>query len=102
MYAIRSYYEKLGEMMQLEADRMRHLNVDPKEFEQEIKVVMEERRMRTEDDPDAKLFEQMNATAFLVHPYRRPIIGWMDDLQNMTAANLKAWYDTWYVRNNFV
>ena len=92
--------EKLPEMMQLEADRMRHLNVDPKEFEQEIKVVMEERRMRTDDNPQSKLFEQMNAVAFQAHPYRRPIIGWMNDLENMSAADAKAWYDTWYVPNN--
>ncbi|MDR2837986.1 MAG: insulinase family protein [Azonexus sp.] len=92
--------EKLGEMMQLEADRMRHLNVDAKEFAQEVKVVMEERRMRTEDNPQAKLFEQMNATAFQVHPYRRPIIGWMGDLEAMTAADAKAWYTAWYVPNN--
>jgi zinc protease len=92
--------EKLGEMMQLEADRMRHLNVDPKEFEQEIKVVMEERRMRTDDNPQSRLFEQMNAVAFQAHPYRRPIIGWMNDLENMSAADAKAWYDTWYVPNN--
>ncbi len=92
--------EKLAEMMQLEADRMRHLNVDAKEFEQEIKVVMEERRMRTDDNPQAKLFEQMNAVAFQAHPYRRPIIGWMSDLETMTAADAKAWYDTWYVPNN--
>jgi zinc protease len=87
-------------MMQLEADRMRHLNVDPKEFEQEIKVVMEERRMRTDDNPQSRLFEQMNAVAFQAHPYRRPIIGWMNDLENMSAADAKAWYDTWYVPNN--
>ena len=92
--------EKLADMMQLEADRMRHLNVDAKEFEQEIKVVMEERRMRTDDAPEAKLFEQMNAAAFQAHPYRRPIIGWMNDLETMTAADAKAWYDTWYVPNN--
>jgi zinc protease len=92
--------EKLPEMMQLEADRMRHLNVDAKEFAQEIKVVMEERRMRTDDNPQAKLFEQMNATAFQAHPYRRPIIGWMNDLETMTAEDAKAWYDTWYVPNN--
>lgn len=92
--------EKLEDMMQLEADRMRHLNVDPAEFAQEIKVIMEERRMRTDDEPTSKLFEQMNATAFQTHPYRRPIIGWMNDLERMTAANLKAWYDTWYVPNN--
>ena len=66
--------EKLEDVMQLEADRMRHLTVDAKEFEQEIKVVMEERRMRTDDNPQAKLFEQMNAVAFQAHPYRRPII----------------------------
>ena len=92
--------EKLPEMMQLEADRMRHLNVDRKEFEQEIKVVMEERRMRTDDNPQAKLFEQMNAVAFQAHPYRRPIIGWMSDLEAMDAADAKAWYDQWYVPNN--
>src|SRR5574343_923538 len=92
--------EKLAEMMRLEADRMRHLNVAPKEFAQEIKVVMEERRMRTDDNPQSKLFEQMNAVAFQAHPYRRPIIGWMNDLESMTAADAKAWYDTWYVPNN--
>ena len=92
--------EKLDEMMALEADRMRHLNVDKKEFAQEIKVVMEERRMRTDDNPQSKLFEQMNAVAFQAHPYRRPIIGWMNDLETMTAADAKAWYDTWYVPNN--
>lgn len=92
--------EKLEEMVQLEADRMRHLNVEAKEFEQEIKVVMEERRMRTDDSPQAKLFEQMNAVAFQAHPYRRPIIGWMNDLETMTAADAKAWYETWYVPNN--
>lgn len=92
--------EKLGEMMALEADRMRHLNVDPKEFAQEIKVVMEERRLRTEDNPQSLLFEQANATAFQAHPYRRPIIGWMSDLESMTASDARAWYDQWYVPNN--
>ncbi len=92
--------EQLAEMMQLEADRMRHLSVDPKEFAPELKVVMEERRLRTDDDPQAKLFEQMNAVAWQTHPYRRPVIGWMDDLENMTAADAKAWYDQWYVPNN--
>lgn len=92
--------EKLDEMMRLEADRMRHLDVGAKEFTQEIKVVMEERRMRTDDNPQAKLFEQMNAAAFQAHPYRRPIIGWMNDLETMTAADAKSWYDTWYVPNN--
>jgi len=92
--------EKLGEMMALESDRMAHLNVAPEEFAQEIKVVMEERRMRTDDRPQALLFEQTNAVAFQTHPYRRPVIGWMDDLANMTAADAKAWHRNWYVPNN--
>jgi zinc protease len=55
-------------MMQLEADRMRHLSLDEKEFAQEIRVVMEERRLRTEDQPQALLFEQLNAVAFRCIP----------------------------------
>jgi zinc protease len=92
--------QKLEEMMQLEADRMRHLNLDPKEFAQEIKVVMEERRLRTDDQPQAMLFEQMSGVAFQSHPYRVPIIGWMNDLENMTVQDARDWYERWYVPNN--
>ncbi len=92
--------ERLPEMMRLEADRMRHLTLDANEFGQEIKVVMEERRLRTEDQPQALLFEQLSAVAFQAHPYRVPIIGWMNDLENMTAADARTWYDRWYAPNN--
>ncbi|MDR0529224.1 MAG: insulinase family protein [Zoogloeaceae bacterium] len=92
--------ERLAEMMALEADRMRHLSVPPEEFAREIQVVMEERRMRTEDDPQASLFEAVNAIAFQTHPYRRPVIGWMDDLKHMTAQEAKAWHTAWYTPNN--
>ncbi len=92
--------EKLAQMMRLEADRMRHLNLEAQEFAQEIKVVMEERRLRTEDQPQALLFEQMGAMAFLAHPYRVPVIGWMNDLENMTVHDARAWYERWYVPNN--
>jgi len=92
--------EKLEAMMQLEADRMRHLSIDPQEFAPERQVVIEERRQRTDDDPQAKLFEQMNAVAWQAHPYRRPIIGWMDDLANMSAADAREWYEQWYAPNN--
>lgn len=92
--------EKLGQMMQLEADRMRHLSLDPKEFAQEIKVVMEERRLRTDDQPQALLAEQLGAIAFQAHPYRVPIIGWMSDLESMTVDDARAWYERWYVPNN--
>lgn len=92
--------QKLEQMMQLEADRMRHLNLDPKEFEQEIRVVMEERRTRTDDEPQSLLFEQMGAVALQAHPYRVPIIGWMNDLESMTVHDARDWYERWYVPNN--
>ena len=92
--------QKLEEMMQLEADRMRHLTLDANEFAQEIKVVMEERRLRTDDQAQAQLFEQMSGVAFQAHPYRVPIIGWMNDLENMTVQDARDWYERWYVPNN--
>jgi zinc protease len=91
---------RLGEMMALEADRMANLVLDPKDFEQEIRVVMEERRLRTEDNPQALVYEKQMAAAFQAHPYRRPIIGWMNDLENMTAADAREWYRRWYAPNN--
>ncbi len=91
---------RLGEMMALEADRMANLVLDAKEFEQEIKVVMEERRLRTEDNPQAQVYEKQMAAAFQAHPYRRPIIGWMNDLENMTVADAHDWYRRWYAPNN--
>ncbi len=92
--------QQLPEMMRLEADRMRHLTLDVKEYAQEIKVVMEERRLRTDDQPQALLFEQLGAVAFQSHPYRVPIIGWMNDLENMTVDDARAWYERWYTPNN--
>jgi len=92
--------EQLAQMMRLEADRMRHLNLDAGEFAQEIKVVMEERRQRTEDSPHARLGEQLLAVAFQTHPYRVPVIGWMNDLENMTVQDARDWYRRWYVPNN--
>ena len=92
--------QKLAQMMRLEADRMHHLTLDPKEYAQEIKVVMEERRLRTDDQPQARLFEQLTATAFQAHPYRTPVVGWMNDLENMTVRDARAWYERWYAPNN--
>lgn len=91
---------QLAQMMQLEADRMRHLNLDAGEFAQEIKVVMEERRQRTDDSPHARLGEQLQAVAYQTHPYRVPVIGWMNDLENMTVQDARDWYRRWYAPNN--
>lgn len=90
----------LPEMMRLEADRMANLVLSPEEFAAEIQVVMEERRLRTEDNPEARVYEALKASSFMAHPYRRPIIGWMDDLKNMTWQDARDWYRDWYAPNN--
>lgn len=90
----------LPKMMELEADRMANLRLTPEDFASEMMVVQEERRTRTEDNPQALVWESLNATAFRAHPYRRPIIGWMDDLENMTWQDTHDWYKSWYVPNN--
>ena len=91
---------KLATVMQLEADRMSNLNFDDAEFKKEIQVIMEERRLRTEDNPNAIMNEALMATAFMSSPYRHPVIGWMNDLENMQAADARDWYRSWYAPNN--
>jgi zinc protease len=86
--------------LELEADRMRGLLLDTQEFELEREVVKEERRLRTEDDPQAFLVESLFAQAFQIHPYHWPIIGWFPDLDAMRVQDLKRHYDTYYVPNN--
>jgi len=91
---------KLDTVIQLEADRMSNLNFDDAEFLKEIQVVMEERRLRTEDNPSSLLNEAFMATAYMSTPYRHPVVGWMNDLQNMKAADARDWYRSWYAPNN--
>ena len=101
------YFQQLHESelalaMKLEADRMRNLILTKEEFAKEIKVVMEERRLRTDDQPHALVYEKMMSVAYQSHPYRRPIIGWMNDLENMSVDDAQEWYDRWYAPNNAV
>ena len=91
---------KLDEVIRLEADRMSNLNFDDAEFLKEIQVVMEERRLRTEDNPSSLLNESLMATAYMSSPYRHPVIGWMNDLKNMKAIDARDWYRSWYAPNN--
>jgi len=84
----------------LEADRMANLVLSPEEFAKEIKVVMEERRWRTDDRPQSVLFERMLATALTAHPYRNPVIGWMNDLENLSVEDTRRFYELWYAPNN--
>ena len=94
--------DKLELAMKLESDRMHNLVLSVAEFNKEIQVVMEERRLRTDDQPHALLFEKLMAMAFQEHPYQHPIIGWMNDLQTLTAADARTWYQRWYTPNNAV
>ena len=100
-----AYYEqisadKLTTVLKLEADRMRNLLLDEQEFAKEIKVIQEERRMRTDDNPQGLTYERFMATANLASPYHHPIIGWMSDLQAMTIDDLRDWYEQYYSPNN--
>jgi zinc protease len=94
--------EHLDTALRLEADRMRNLALDPGEFAKEIKVVKEERRLRTEDRPSGKVFEQFNAVAWRASPYRNPIIGWMNDIKHLSLEDLAAWYERYYAPNNAI
>ncbi len=91
---------RLAEVMALEADRMVNLVLSKEEFEREIRVVMEERRWRTEDRAQSLVHEQMMAAAFVASPYRTPVVGWMSDLESMTVDDTREWYEHWYAPNN--
>jgi zinc protease len=79
---------------------MTNLTLDEAEFKQEIKVVMEERRQRTDDSPQGLAFERFQSVAMLTTPTRNPTIGWMSDLENMKIDDLRQWYKKWYAPNN--
>jgi zinc protease len=91
---------RLEDVMKLEADRFAHLQWADAEFAKEIEVVKEERRLRTEDSPRALMGEALAATVFVASPYRRPIVGWMSDLDAMTPADVREFYQRWYVPGN--
>ena len=102
-----AYFETLSKQhlekaFELEADRMQNLLLDEKEFQREVAVVREERRLRTDDDPNGLLWEQFGAVAWRVSPYRNPVIGWMHDLEVMTLQDLQQWYEQWYSPDNAI
>lgn len=91
---------RLAISFELEAERMAKLDMKAEEFAKEVQVVMEERRTRTEDNPRSLTYEQFAATAYVNSPYHHPIIGWMDDLKNLSVDDLRQWYQYWYAPNN--
>lgn len=92
--------DKLALALELEADRMQNLVLKPEDVAQELRVVMEERRQRTDDNPQAQALERFHALAWLTSPSRQPTVGWMRDLETLTLEDLKRWYETWYTPGN--
>ena len=104
---VTSYYvniaaDRLDLVIELEADRMQNLLLDPKEIESERQVVIEERRTRTEDDPGGFLGEEVSSIAFKAHPYGYPIIGWVEDLRRITPVEIRAFHDAYYIPSNAI
>ncbi|MCG2591762.1 insulinase family protein [Ramlibacter sp. XY19] len=91
---------RLEDVIKLESDRFAHNQWPDDEFKRELEVVKEERRMRTEDNPRAQLYEQLSAVTYQASPYRRPVVGWMSDLDSMTANDAREFYRHWYVPAN--
>ena len=90
----------LEQVMLLEADRFLTNRWDDAEFLREIEVVKEERRLRTDDNPRARLHETLQAIAFLAAPYRRPVVGWMSDLETLTPNDVREFHASWYNAGN--
>ncbi|MEG1273596.1 MAG: pitrilysin family protein, partial [Acinetobacter sp.] len=82
--------------LELESDRMSNLLLRQQDFEPEIKVVMEERRLRTDDNPRSLAFERFKWISYPTSHYRQPVIGYMKNLQNIQLEDVKKWYRDWY------
>ena len=93
---------KLPLVMELEADRMRGLQLSKQEVLKERDVILEERSMRIDNDPKVLLQEQMNAALFLNHPYHRPVIGWRHEMEGLTLEDASKYYRTYYAPNNAI
>jgi zinc protease len=101
-YFVNIAADKIDLVLELEADRMRNLVLDPKDIAAEREVVIEERRTRSEDDPEGFLGEEVGSLAFRAHPYGSPIIGWVEDIKRITPAQIRAFYRMHYVPNNAI
>jgi zinc protease len=95
-YFVTMSADRLKVAIDMEADRMRNLVLREGDFLTERMVVLEERRLRTEDNPQAYLQEQLAATAYQNHPYHWPVIGWMEDIERFTLDDLKSYYNIYY------
>jgi zinc protease len=94
--------EKLGQVMEMEADRMANLRLDEKDVLTERKVIMEERRSRVDNDPGSLLQEQIMAALYVVHPYHTPVIGWETEISKLERPDALAFYKKFYAPNNAI
>lgn len=101
------YYDEfnpdlLEQVLDMEADRMRALKIDSENLEQERGIVKEERRLRVDDSPRRRLYEELRAVAFDAHPYGHPVLGWTADLDAISVDDCQAYFRTYYAPNNAV
>ena len=94
--------DKIALSFDIESDRMQNLLFVPDEFAKEKQVILEERRMRTDDNPNGILYEQYMATINVANNYQNPVIGWARDIRNLNTADLQTWYNKWYSPNNAI
>ncbi|WP_239025179.1 M16 family metallopeptidase [Rhodoligotrophos defluvii] len=94
--------ERLPMVMEMEADRMLNLKLSPRDVETEREVILEERRSRIDNEPEARLMEQMDAALFLNHPYHRPVIGWMSEMQQLSQQDALDFYKHYYTPSNAI
>ena len=90
----------LETIFDLEGDRLENLAIDPEVVESERGVVYSERRNSVDNDNFGRLYLEMNATAFIAHPYQFPVIGWASDVENWTQEDLESYFRTYYAPNN--
>lgn len=94
--------DRLGLVMDMEANRMKHLILTKEVIEPERQVILEERRQRTDNDPGAQLREQLDTAQYMNHPYRIPVIGWAHEVAALSLKDLTTFYDNWYRPNNAI
>lgn len=102
-----AYYQnvpraRLAEVMEMEADRMRNLALKDDEVASERQVIIEERKQRIDNSPQARFQEQMQAALFVNHPYGTPVIGWLHEMQELTKTDALESYRKWYAPNNAI
>jgi zinc protease len=94
--------ESLPLIIDLEAERVSNLDISAEILDTERQVVLEERQLRSEDDPNGRLFEALTALLWTAHPYRRPVIGWRSDVEKVTVEACREFFHSYYAPNNLV